>query len=766
MTWCFTFFNFERWADTNGRKPFCMPVASKSLIMRSYYILLLGLLLPYTSSGQSGFNIMHISGELNHGIYFAGYSPNGNYIVSTGSDLNVLIWNTMTGNIFRTLSGSTKTPRVAAFTPSGDTVASGGDGNIISLWDIKSARVVRTFEMKQGTVRAIDISPDGKMIAACGSDMSVRIWDLRNKTLLFDLKFHKNEVNAVKFSPDGKILASGGADKTVVLWDLSKGNIIKSREIQKGAIRGMTFSPDGAFIITCGNDSLIQVCSVPDLNPELSFPVNISGVQSIAISSDGKYLISGNNDGYISMWDFSTGEMLSGSDKFEQSIASVSFRPGKNEFISAGLGSENFYTWTLSEKTTISAFDQLAGQEREFMMEKRFDAELPPPVMASEISSSKKDINTTSRSRKDKSVSTKSFEFAEEISTGELEKPAPASFPNPDVPVIELYSPVTVKGTAISNENSTFLIGRITNAEGTNVILINKKPVKLSEAGVFEYKMELSKGNNPVEVITGNSKGKMSQLSVIIDCIAESSTTDHGSDSEGKYYALIIGIDDYTSTEIPDLDNPVKDGQKLYETLSTTYTFDKENITFLKNPTLNNIITNLDGLVSKISSKDNLLIFYAGHGYWDAKGKVGYWFPSDATKGSTVNWFRNSTLRDFIGSIQSKHTLLITDACFSGAILKTRDAFAEASQGVQKLYDLPSRKAMTSGSESQAVSDESTFMKYLIERLTGNQEKFLPSESLFNSFRSAVMNNSAEMPQYGVIQNVGDEGGDFVFIKR
>jgi hypothetical protein len=72
---------------------------------------------------------------------------------------------------------------------------------------------------------------------------------------------------------------------------------------------------------------------------------------------------------------------------------------------------------------------------------------------------------------------------------------------------------------------------------------------------------------------------------------------------------------------------------------------------------------------------------------------------------------------------------------------------------------------MTSG-ELQAVEDESTFMKYLVERLAGNQDKFLPSETLFNSFRSAVMNNSSNMPQYGVIQNVGDEGGDFVFIKK
>jgi len=29
-----------------------------------------------------------------------------------------------------------------------------------------------------------------------------------------------------------------------------------------------------------------------------------------------------------------------------------------------------------------------------------------------------------------------------------------------------------------------------------------------------------------------------------------------------------------------------------------------------------------------------------------------------------------------------------------------------------------------------------------------------------------VINNSDALPQYGEIQNVGDEGGDFIFLKK
>jgi hypothetical protein len=40
------------------------------------------------------------------------------------------------------------------------------------------------------------------------------------------------------------------------------------------------------------------------------------------------------------------------------------------------------------------------------------------------------------------------------------------------------------------------------------------------------------------------------------------------------------------------------------------------------------------------------------------------------------------------------------------------------------------------------------------------------AEELFSKMRTAVINNSENVPQFGTIQNVGDEGGDFIFIRR
>jgi hypothetical protein len=86
---------------------------------------------------------------------------------------------------------------------------------------------------------------------------------------------------------------------------------------------------------------------------------------------------------------------------------------------------------------------------------------------------------------------------------------------------------------------------------------------------------------------------------------------------------------------------------------------------------------------------------------------------------------------------------------------------------VQKKYELPSRKAITSGTLT-TVPNESVFMKYLLKRLNQNTQKYLSAGQLFNMIEDPVINNTTgdNQPQYAPISRTGDEGGDFIFIKR
>lgn len=238
-------------------------------------------------------------------------------------------------------------------------------------------------------------------------------------------------------------------------------------------------------------------------------------------------------------------------------------------------------------------------------------------------------------------------------------------------------------------------------------------------------------------------------------------------DKPGKYYAIVIAVQDYEDGGPNDLDYPIQDAQRVINTLTQFYTFDMENITFLQNPKKDQITDVFDRHLDKITPNDNLLIFYAGHGYWDERMNQGFWLPADAEKNRRSRWLSNGTIRDYINGIRTRHTLLVTDACFSGGIFKTRAAFNDADRSTNELYKLPSRKALTSGTLKE-VPDKSVFVKYLLKKLEENTDNYLSSQALYTQIRGPVTNNSpnAQVPVFGVIRETGDEDGEFIFVRR
>ena len=296
---------------------------------------------------------------------------------------------------------------------------------------------------------------------------------------------------------------------------------------------------------------------------------------------------------------------------------------------------------------------------------------------------------------------------------------------------------------------------------GIKEIFINRRKAKLNYTGEYVSEITLYTGMNVITVKASDNFGNEKETEFEILCSFQYDLDLRG----GNYYALIIGINDYDDLNIPDLDKPVADAESLKNVLSSLYTFEENNITFLKNPTRSKFINELDRLAGQLGSDDNLLIFYAGHGYWDDFKEIGYWMPSDAVVGDYSTWIRNSTIKEYIGVFKTKQTLLITDACFSGSIFKTRALKAESVVAYQKIYDLPGRKGMTSGTLKE-VPDISVFLNTMLKRLSQNEDKYLASSTLFNSLRDAVLNNSPNVPQFGTIQGAGDEGGEFIFIKR
>jgi len=342
-------------------------------------------------------------------------------------------------------------------------------------------------------------------------------------------------------------------------------------------------------------------------------------------------------------------------------------------------------------------------------------------------------------------------------------------------PRIVITSPDVTRAVSVVPKTTHISVaGTAESAVGIMDVTVNEKQAVLDEKGNFSAQVPLKVGRNDITVtavdIRENRAVKRFSIHREAGKVAAVKKEEPVSEPglmAGKYYALILAVEDYDSPEINRLDHPVHDALQLRDTLIENYTFERENVTFLKNPDRRAVYKALQSLRYTLTENDNLLIFYAGHGTWMDDMRQGYWLPRDASGvNDPSDWIPNSNVRDYIKAIKAKHILLVADACFSGGIFKVRTAFTHDAS-VEKIYELPSRKAITSGA-LKTVPDRSVFVEFFVKRLKENRAPYLDTQKLFTSLREAVINNSPtkQTPLYGAISEAGDEGGDFVFVRR
>ena len=242
--------------------------------------------------------------------------------------------------------------------------------------------------------------------------------------------------------------------------------------------------------------------------------------------------------------------------------------------------------------------------------------------------------------------------------------------------------------------------------------------------------------------------------------------------SVGNYYAFIIGIDKYTG-EWPPLQNAVNDAKGVEDLINEKYTFQHIKTLYNKDASRQNILKEFEWLMNNVTENDNVLIYYSGHGDYNDEMKKGFWVPIDASTKSMFNYISNEDIKSFLAGIKSKHTLLVTDACFSGDIFRGKTMtipYDNTTKYYQKVYNLSSRKALTSGGVEPVMDagkdGHSIFTYYFLRALNTNEEKFFDAGQLFNDLKIPVENNSYQTPAYSPVRNTGDEGGQFIFIKK
>ena len=240
----------------------------------------------------------------------------------------------------------------------------------------------------------------------------------------------------------------------------------------------------------------------------------------------------------------------------------------------------------------------------------------------------------------------------------------------------------------------------------------------------------------------------------------------------GNYYAIIIGIDKYKGTWMP-LQNAVNDAKTIETTLKAKYKFDNFHTLYNEQATRKTIISELEWLVQNVKEQDNVFIYYSGHGEFKKELNKGFWVPVDAVTNTTADYISNNDIQTYLSGIKSKHTLLVSDACFSGDLFRGNTVsvpFEDSEKYYKEVHGLVSRQAFTSGGVEPVMdggkNGHSVFAYYLLKSLNENENKFFDASQLYEKIKIPVVNNSDQTPKLAPLKDTGDEGGQFIFIKK
>ena len=304
---------------------------------------------------------------LGHAADLAFNPVDGRFLAAPSGAGDIKIWDTVTGQAVKILSGHSDRVLRLAFSPDGRLLASGSEDKTVKIWDVSDIPTCRLLCTcpHDGRVHGLAFSAYGRYLASTGEDNWIKVWELAKlrdgakpaPVHRFPGHFIRKRLVNVAFSPDERFLASGGQKYTARVWEIATEQEVHVLRGHTEPVFSVAFTADGQRLATKGWDGRVIVWDLGTGQP--AFPPlgrgggGASTAWSMAFSPDGELLALGGSyrDGTVTLYNALNGQIVHVFGGHTDRIACLAFSPDGRRLASA------------SADRTIRIWDTRTGQE-------------------------------------------------------------------------------------------------------------------------------------------------------------------------------------------------------------------------------------------------------------------------------------------------------------------------------------------------------------------------------------------------------------------
>lgn len=256
--------------------------------------------------------------DLNKELFCVAFSPDGMTLLATHSSF-VYLFNTATGDFLRQFDAGYKASLLnlpnrlmAAFTPDGNYIVTGGTDAIVKMWDVESGLKVQHLsgheKSLKGGITGMAISSDSQFIfTSAAGDSSARKWDIATGKQLqkisgLDGLWHG--VWGTALSPDDKYVFI--SSEKPAIWDLAAAERVtplhleippSSKGIRENHVAAL-FQPNGKSLFLRTGDATIRLFDTTS-GRERAMLVGFDNDEWIIITAEGYYNASKHGAEYL-----------------------------------------------------------------------------------------------------------------------------------------------------------------------------------------------------------------------------------------------------------------------------------------------------------------------------------------------------------------------------------------------------------------------------------------------------------------------------------